>query len=405
MRHIVLVVAILAGAVLVGIAAQYGSTLTDNSTNALAWGFLYGFITLGGLFGHGFALRVWRHDKKAGAFIGVVAMAAFIIGLSNSLGSMASRGNETTAKRQSVAGDVKDLHDRLETAKEERKGLKFDPSDENTVKAANETATNASTAKWRACRDGRGTVCIEKENAEKTALEKKTKAANDKAAAERAKKLDEEIIPNLQEQIRNAGPVLETNSQGLVLARLAGYNEEEAKKEAPKLLARQNLSMVTVVDMLIVAAMIGYEALTHAHHVAQGRLPVPQVPVVAKGVSVRVRELEEMEPDELPPLLATPQPPRLISSRAVPFGNVFAIAADVSESGPGKLDLREFYIAYAKACKEQGKQPVGVEKFAEDIKKLCDASGVKIQVEGGQVYLLNVRLKASEKRALEDQAS
>jgi hypothetical protein len=77
----------------------------------------------------------------------------------------------------------------------------------------------------------------------------------------------------------------------------------------------------------------------------------------------------------------------------------------VSESGPGKLELREFYIAYARACKEQGKRPVGVEKFAEDIKKLCEASGVKIQVEGDKVYLLNVRLKASEERELEGQAS
>jgi hypothetical protein len=404
MRHIALVVAILAGAVLVGIAAQYGSTLTDNPKSALAWGFLYGFVTLGGLFGHGLALRVWRHDKKAGLFIGAVAMAAFIIGLSNSLGSMASRGNETTAKRQSVAGDVEDLRGQLKIAEEERKGLKYDPADEDTVNVANEAATNASTAKLRACKYRRGQACIEKENAEKTALEKKTKATNDKAAADRAKKLDEEIIPGLREQIRKAGPVLETNSQGLVLARLAGYTEEEAKKEAPKLLARQNLGMVTVVDMLIVAAMIGYEALTHAHHAAQERPPVPQVPVVAKGVSVRVRELEEMEPDELPPLLATPKP-RLISSQVVPFGNVFAIAADVSESGPGKLELREFYIAYARACKEQGKRPVGVEKFAEDIKKLCEASGVKIQVEGDKVYLLNVRLKASEERELEGEAS
>ena len=303
MRHIALVFAILGGVTLVFIAARYGYALTDKPADALFWGFLYGLITLGGLFGHGFALRVWRHNQKAGLFIGVVAMAAFVIGLSNSLGSMATRGNETTATRQQVAGDVEGLKGQLKTVEEERKGLKFDPADENTVKAANEAATAATLAKYSECRSGRGPSCIEKETAERQALEKKTKAANDKAAAERAKKLDEEIIQIFREKIRAAGPVLETNSQGLVLARLLGFTEEEAKKEAAKLLARQNLGMATVADLMIVAMMIGYEVLTHAHHEAKSRLPVPQAPATAERVvGTHARDMrpvrEELEPDE-----------------------------------------------------------------------------------------------------------
>ena len=410
MRHIVLVVAILAGAVLVGIAAQYGSTLTDNSTGALAWGFLYGFITLGGLFGHAFALRVWRHDKRAGAFIGVVAMAAFIIGLSNSLGSMASRGNETTANRQQVSDDVEGLKGQLKTAEEERKGLKFDPADENSVRAADAAATSATLAKYNECRSGRGQACIEKENAEKTALEKKTKAANDKAAADRAKKLDEEIIPKLRGQIKAAGPVLETNSQGLALARLLGFTEEEAKKGAAKLLARQNLGMVTVADMLIVAAMIGYEALTHAHHAGQSQPPIPQAPRAAEiAVPMRARGLrpvrEELEPDETQPLLERPRPVRQITSQRE-FGNVIDIIVKAMEPGSGsKVELKEAYFAYAQACKEQGKKPFPPDKFATEIKRFCEEARVKIHAEEHGVYLLNVRLKTSEKQELEDQAS
>ena len=378
---------------------------------ALFWGFLYGLITLGGLFGHGFALRVWRHDKRAGAFIGVVAMAAFIIGLSNSLGSMASRGNETTAKRQSVVDAVGDLAEQLKTAEKERKGLKFDPADENTVKAASEVATTATNAKYAECRNGRGPACIEKENAERTALEKKTKATNDKAAAERAKKLDEEIIPKLRDQIKAAGPVLETNSQGLALARLLGFNEEEAKKEAAKLSTWQNLGMATVADLLIVAMIIGYEVLTHAHHEAKSRLPVPQAPATAeRAVGTRARDLrpvrEELEPDGLQPLLERPKPVRQITSQREPFGNVIDIVAKVMEPGFGsKVEIKEAYFAYAHVCKEQGKKPFPPDKFAAEIKRFCKEARVKIHAEEHGVYLLNVRLKTSEKQELEDQAS
>ena len=52
-------------------------------------------------------------------------------------------------------------------------------------------------------------------------------------------------------------------------------------------------------------------------------------------------------------------------------------------------------------AEQQGKRPVEVERFATDIKKLCEASGVKFQVEDDQVYLLNVQLKKSGVRELE----
>jgi hypothetical protein len=404
MRHVALVFAILGGAALVIIAARYGYASTDNPTDALFWGFLYGIITLGGLFGHGFALRVWRHDKRAGAFIFAVAAAAFIIGQSNSLGSMASRGNEATAKRQGIADDVEDLQKQLKTAVTEREKLQFDPADEKTVSSANEEATNATNARIRECKSGRGPACIEKEKAEEQALAKKTKATNDKAAADRAKKLDEEIIPGLRKQIKEAGPVLETNSQGSALARLFGG-------EAKKLLTWQNLAMGTVAELLIAAAMIGYEILTHAHHAGQSRLPVPQAPRTTEtAVSMRPSDLrpvrEELESDEIKPLLERPKPVRQVTSQRELFGKVIDIAVKVMEPGDGdKVEIKEAYFAYAQACKEQGEKPFPPDKFAAEIKRFCKEARIKIHAEEHGVYLLNVRLKASEKLELEDQAS
>jgi hypothetical protein len=404
MRHVALVFAILGGAALVIIAARYGYASTDNPTDALFWGFLYGIITLGGLFGHGFALRVWRHDKRAGAFIFAVAAAAFIIGQSNSLGSMASRGNEATAKRQGIADDVEDLQKQLKTAVKEREKLQFDPADEKTVSSANEEATNATNARIRECKSGRGPACIEKEKAEEQALAKKTKATNDKAAADRAKKLDEEIIPELRGQIKKAGPVLETNSQGSALARLFGG-------EAKKLLTWQNLAMGTVAELLIAAAMIGYEILTQAHHAGQSRLPVPQAPLTTEtAVSIRPRDLhpvrEELESDEIQPLLERPKPVRQVTSQREPFGNVIDIVAKVMEPCAGsKVELKEAYFAYAEACKEQGKKPFPPAKFASEIKRFCEEARIKIHAEEDGVYLLNVRLKQSDKQELEDRTN
>jgi hypothetical protein len=403
MRHVALVFAILGGAALVIIAARYGYASTDNPTDALFWGFLYGIITLGGLFGHGFALRVWRHDKRAGAFIFAVAAAAFIIGQSNSLGSMASRGNEATAKRQGIADDVDDLQKQLKTAVTEREKLQFDPADEKTVSSANEEATNATNARIRECKSGRGPACIEKEKAEEQALAKKTKATNDKAAANRAKKLDEEIIPGLRKQIKEVGPVLETNSQGSALARLFGG-------EAKKLLTWQNLAMGTVAELLIAAAMIGYEILTQAHHAGQPRLPIPQAPRTAEAVPVRTKDLrpvrEELESDEIQPLLERPKPVRQVTSQREPFGNVIDIVAKVMEPDSGSnVELKEAYFAYAETCKEQGKKPFPPAKFASEIKRFCEEARIKIHAEEHGVYLLNVRLKASDERELEGQAS
>jgi hypothetical protein len=406
MRHVALVFAILVGAALTIVSARYGYTLTDNPTDALIWGFIYGTVTFGGLFGHAFALRVWRHDKKAGLFIFAVAMAATIISLSNSLGSMASRGNETAAKRQTNADNVEGWKRDLEPKKEERKGLKFDPADDETVKAANAAVTNATLAKYAECKSGRGSGCIEKEKAETAAINKKAKVVADKAASDRAAKLDGDI-KDLEEKIEKAGPVLETNSQGSALARLLGF----AEKEAAKLLTWQNLGMGTVVELMIVAAMIGYEILTHAHHEAQSRLPVPQAPATAeRAVPMRVRELrtvrEEPEPDEIPPLLERPKPVRQVTSQREPFGNVIDIIVKVlAPSSGSKVEIKEAYFAYAQACKAQGKKPFPPDKFATEIKRFCKEARVRIHAEEHGVYLLDVRLKALDERELEGQAS
>ena len=144
MRAFARVFGVLCGAVVIAIAARYGFKTSDNDFDGYIWAFTYGSVTLGGLFGHALAVRVWRHNGLIGAIVMAVSALALVISLSNSLGAMAGRGNEQQAERMRVADTVRDLRRGLERAETERKKLEFTATDEAAVNAAKVKATAAT---------------------------------------------------------------------------------------------------------------------------------------------------------------------------------------------------------------------------------------------------------------------
>src|SRR5579871_5432835 len=86
------------GAVIIAVAARYGFKTTDSDFDGYIWAFMFGAVSFGGLFGHALGVRVWRHSQLAGVLIFAGSAFALTISLSNSLGAMAGRGNETQAK-------------------------------------------------------------------------------------------------------------------------------------------------------------------------------------------------------------------------------------------------------------------------------------------------------------------
>src|SRR5208337_5013010 len=395
MRAFARVFGVLCGAVVIAIAARYGFKTSDNDFDGYIWAFTYGSVTLGGLFGHALAVRVWRHNGLIGAIVMAVSALALVISLSNSLGAMAGRGNEQEA---------------------ERKKLEFTATDEAAVNAAKVKATAATAAKDAECKY-RGQRCRDKETEESAALGEFTAATNNKAATDRAATLDADI-KDLREKIEKAGPVLEANSQGNALARL--FNLPEAK--AATLSTYQNLAMALVIELLIVISLVASEVLEHhetklpAQADAEARStalgmggPAPRaaaVQVATRQTVDLVAMREDLEPDEIQPLLERPKPVRQVTSQREPFGNVIDIVAKVMEPhSDSKVEIKEAYFAYAHVCKEQGKKPFPPDKFAAEIKRFCKEARVKIHAEEHGVYLLNVRLKTSKKQALEDQAS
>jgi hypothetical protein len=390
----------------IAIAARYGYKTSDNDFDGYIWAFTYGSVTLGGLFGHSLALRVWRHNKPIGAIVMAVSALALVISLSNSLGAMAGRGNEQQAERMRVADTVRDLRRGLDRAETERKDLKFDAADEAAVNAARAKATAATAAKEAECKL-RGQRCRDKETEESAALAALEAATKNRAATDRAAKLDADIAA-FRAAIDKAGPVLEANSQGNALARL--FNLPEAK--AATLSTYQNLAMAMVIELLIVISLVASEVLDHHETKLPAQVDASELRggAVAQVATRQTADLvpvrEELEPDEIQPLLERPKPVRQVTSQREPFGNVIDIVARVMEPCAGsKMELKEAYFAYAQACKEQGKKPFPPAKFASEIKRFCEEARIKIHAEEHGVYLLNVRLKQTEKRELEDQAS
>jgi hypothetical protein len=73
--------------------------------------------------------------------------------------------------------------------------------------------------------------------------------------------------------------------------------------------------------------VIGYEVLTHAHHRAREMSPA-----------------EELESDEMPPLLERPKPVGQLTSQIEPFGNVIDIIVKVMAPGSGnKVEIKDAY--------------------------------------------------------------
>jgi hypothetical protein len=384
---------VLCGAVVIAIAARYGFKTSDNDFDGYIWAFTYGSVTLGGLFGHAVAFRVWRHDKRIGFAAGIISALALVISLSNSLGAMAGRGNEQQATRIQVAETVRDLRRGLESAESERRGLKFEAADEAGVNAARAKANAATAAKEAECQ-WRGQRCRDRETAESAALATLEAVTRNKAATDRAVKLDSDIV-SFREKILRAGPVLEANSQGNALARL--FNLPEAK--AATLSTYQNLAMALVIELLIVMSLVAGEVLEH--HETQ---PSTRGAEALKAVPAREPQkpaeppsaVKALSPVETPKAFLAPARPRLVVSRLDPVGSVAVIMADILEPGRGKVEIADVFAAYAEACEASGKRPIPANEFPAAIAELCQRLGIEIEDNEKGIFLLQVQL--SEKR-------
>jgi hypothetical protein len=337
MRWLALAFAVIVGSVIVVAAARFGYKTSDSEADGFMAAFLYASITIGGLLGHPLAVRVGRKHRGAGFMIGLICFCALLISLSNSLGALAGRGNETTAKRMKTAETAREINRSINAAVEERKGLRFTPTSAEAVAAARAKATAATAAKEAECQK-RGDRCRAKEADEAKALEALETVTAQKSITDRAQKLDADIA-SLRAELKNSGPVLDVNPQGSAFARLLNLPEDAASK----LMSWQQLAMVIMVEILIVVALVAFELLREE----------PQL-------KIEPAEDKRKDPEEIheivegPKTFASPPKPKLIASSAEPFGSVPAIMAGLIEPGNprDKAELADLYKAYAQTCRQ-----------------------------------------------------
>ncbi len=381
------------GVLVTAIAARYGFRTSDNDFDGAIWAFTFGAVTLGGLFGHAFGVRAWRHSRLVGALVFAGSAFALIISISNSVGAMAGRGNEQQAERMRVADIVRDARRSLKWAEDEREALKFTPADEAAVEAAKTKSGAATRAKEAEC-TYRGPRCRDKETAESEALAGLEAVTRNKALTDRAAKLDADIVA-LREKIEKAGPVLEANSQGSALARLFDLPDTKAAT----LSTYQNLAMAMVIEFLIAISLVASEVIEQ-HEKRQASAAFSPKAVFRK-------EAEQEEGAKAAPLIEpspakkTPKPfpvtskPRLIASQPNPTGSVAQVMADILVPGRGRVEIAALYAAYSKACTAGGKRPVAAGEFPAALAALCNTLNIKVEATDAGVYLLKVRLLAA----------
>ena len=155
MRTIARAFGLLCGAVAAAIAARYGYRTSDNDLDGYIWAFTYASVTLGGLFGHSLAGRVWRHNGLVGCIALMVAGAALVISLSSSWRDGRPR-ERATGRAHAGRRYRARLAPRSRKRRSERKGLRFEATDDAAVQVATARALAATAAKaaecqWRAC--------------------------------------------------------------------------------------------------------------------------------------------------------------------------------------------------------------------------------------------------------------
>jgi hypothetical protein len=373
------------GVIVVALVARYGYKTTDDITDAMIVAFLYAVIAAFGLAGHPFAVFLWRHSKVASMAAGVVAVASLGLNLSNSLGAIAGRNQtaqmETIEKNRKIRAAETDLA-RLKKLRDDMPV--FVTTDQAAVDAAKRAADTAETQRKAEC-DTRGKPALEcrkREDAEREANAKFTKATQAKAATDAAAKLEAEAKVQ-RELLAKLGPIVKVDVQGSAIASLFRLPDEEAGFLAKV----QQFWTAAVVELIILVCLIGWEVSRPREEPRPGGSDTTAVPVI---------EPEPVTPARLPP----PPRPRLAApANERPAGGIPEILAAILEPAKGHRveAMDELYPAYTSRCAAESKRAVTPEQFVDPARQFCSAMRIKVLVEGDGIYLMGVRLAQLDK--------
>jgi hypothetical protein len=396
---------VLLSAGIIYVAGLFGYKMGDDATDAWVWACGFGAITFAGLFGFMVAVRLWSYKKHGWcAIVVLLGAASVLISLSNGIGAVSGRMNKAQAERVKTNESIGDDRADLKRMQDERKSLNFKDTDQTAVDVAKAKADAATQARKTECQGAQDSRCIKKQEVEQAALAEYRDALQNMKTTKRAAELDKNI-PALKKKIEDAGLVLKANSQGAALASLFGLPEDQADW----VMTRQNFGVAGVLEALAAICLAIFEVMfTHERaeraKAAQEVATLAEVKPASDGLAKAVPMVEPLPYGGEPKAFPVPPKLRLITSRVNPLERVAEIMAEIMEPGSGKVELMELFSAYRDRCQAKGKEPIPAE-FSGAVAALCKRLGIQIEDDDAGIYLLNVRLKASEKQELEDQAS
>lgn len=379
MRTLLRIFGVLLGAVVVAVVARYGWLSAESifdRTLAAIWN---AGIALAGLFGHAVALRVWRVNRAWALVIGVFALVALAINLSNSLGFLSSKDSNRAAQIERLEQTRTASQAQLQRLIGEREAMAFEHAATIAVEAAQRAVEAAETAKQAECSTGRGPRCRKREDALDAANAELVRLSGELAKTEAAAELDGRIA-ELRESLDGGEVTGEANAQGAALARLFGL-----EGAAVDVAVMQRFAMAAAIEVLIVLALVAAELLS----TAQRRPDATEEP--GKAMSEPPPVNADVAIDEA----RAERPGASFVPRARDEAMVADVLADLLSPGSrARVEIEALYRAYRAACRARGLPALEPAEGAEAIVRECRVAGLEVAAAGDLVYVRGVKLAA-----------
>ncbi len=383
MRALFGCLAVILGAISIALAARYGykgaDTLVDGAISAV----VFGAIALCAFLFDAAAVRLWFMGHRIGSVsIGLIAAAALVVTFTNSLGAIAARGDTTLAERTKAVDTRKDDRAELARITRERAAMVFVPATEEAVRSSREMVSAAERTRKAECGDGdpkqRGQNCRKREDEEAAARNVLTTLAANKAATDRAAKLDADVRV-LRKRLDGGQAVANPNPLGNALELMLGAG-------AAALTAWQQAIVAAVFELCLVGVMVIFELL------GQGK----QLAVASPAQESRD---QAREATSVPALAALP-PPRKTREKVPQPSNGGSVRSFVRDhlfpaDDGERVDIKSLIHTYRRWCAKKDLAPVDLDGFLDEIEQLCRKLGVKIEVGDDQrVYCHGVKIEA-----------
>jgi hypothetical protein len=388
------IVAYVAVGLSAGLAAWSGVRASDATSivDGTIKGAIMFVIAVLGCHGWGWAARLWKDGHAFWAVIAgtvlTVAMAVTLIGGAGSFYgaaaekiAVAERGSDAYARADA---ELKNIEAKRKALTKHRSVGEIDPDittakADKRYKATNECDPVHITKSAEFCASFR-------------ALER------ERAAAEESQRLDRLAAP--YKAVIGRGRPSQGGGWGALLAAMFGIGIERGN-------AVFAFMCTIALDMGAVVAVLTAELREPSHPSERPKEPKRDMRPLDRLFARWRRHPGEVETivaeptlDEIyePPRIEAPPAPKLVvSSGARRAGSIPKIVSAALEPAKGsRVEFEEVFAAYAAECTKQGVAAVKPEEFVDPLKRFCRACRITAKVEGGRVYLMNVRLAASE---------